>query len=184
MNASHRPFDEGPALPEEVIIAREAMVVRYEGNQLAVAVMFNQPVDPLGVHTAGDETVGALIGRVPANVVAHFCGASHAQQGRTHHGAVANPRNECNGEVPVAARDPTASRECGAAAVSAAWIASVAHPWPRHCEIASLASQSKTGLSTHKPIALGIVTRRPLRTRSSGTWAAATALQLTTRSQV
>ena len=67
------------------------MVVGDQRDQLSVAVVLHQPIDPFMVDAAGHETVRALMRRVPLDELADLLRPSHAQQGRAHHRAIADP---------------------------------------------------------------------------------------------
>ena len=62
--------DVGPGLLEEPGIRREPVAVGNGGDQLPVTVVLDQPVGSVAVDAARDETVRALVWRIPADELA------------------------------------------------------------------------------------------------------------------
>ena len=84
--------DEGPGLLEELGIRREPVVVGNDGDQLPVAVVLHEPIGSVAVDAARDETIRALVWRIPADELAELpLLRAHPQQRCAHDGAVANP---------------------------------------------------------------------------------------------
>src|SRR5882724_7848019 len=95
--------DRGPHVGEERGVAGEAEVFHDGVDELALAVVLREPVGAVPVDATGDGAVGRLMGGVPADVVPHLPGASHAQQGRGRPERVAegsSRRREANVDAP------------------------------------------------------------------------------------
>ena len=78
-NAGNGFDDEGPGLLEEPGIRRKPVAVGDGGDQLTVAVVFHEPIGSVAVHAARDETVRALVGRIPTEELQRFLPVRHAQ---------------------------------------------------------------------------------------------------------
>src|SRR5438876_7158887 len=87
------PCDGGPHLGQERAVPGEAEVLHDGVDELALAVVFREPVGAVPVDAAGDGAVGSLMAGVPADVVPYLPGAAHAHQGRRHGRAVPDPRS-------------------------------------------------------------------------------------------
>src|SRR2546425_9180972 len=87
------PRDGGPHLGQERAVPCEAEILHDGVDELALAVVFCEPVGAVAVDAAGDGAVGGLMASVPADVVPYLAGAARAQQGRRHGRAVPDPRS-------------------------------------------------------------------------------------------
>src|SRR6185369_11031845 len=92
LNAADGLVDDRPHLREERAVAGEAILLHHRIDELAMAVMLDEPVDAVAIDYARDESVFALKGRIPADELAHRVVAADAQQRSAHDRAVADPR--------------------------------------------------------------------------------------------